>query len=86
MESIDIQIIDKKLEIIVLNSEYEDWISLENKLVNILNYHKSYIKHLENKIQEMYTKRTCDFIKKNLTDEQINNVKIVLEDEHMKNT
>lgn len=77
---------DKKLEIIVLNSQYEDWISLENKLVNILNYHNSYIKNLENKIQQMHTKRTCKFIKKNLTDEQINNVKIILEDEYMKNT
>lgn len=77
---------DKKLEIIVLNSQYEDWISLENKLVNILNYHNSYIKNLENKIQQMHTKRICNFIKKNLTYVQINNVKIILEDEYMKNT
>lgn len=86
MENIDIQINDKKLEIIILNSEYEDCLSLENKLFNILNSRKTYIKHLEHKIQQISINRTINFIKMNLTNEQINNVKIILQDEYVKNT
>lgn len=78
-KNIDIQIIEKKLEIICLNSEYEDCKIEENKLFNQLYSIETYIEYLEDKINY---KKQEKFITDNLTDEQIKNVQILIKDEN----
>ena len=81
-KNIDIHIIEKKLEIICLNSEYEDCKIEENKLFNQLYSIESYIEYLEDKINNINYKKQEKFITDNLTDEQIKNVQILIKDEN----
>ena len=74
------KIMDLKLNIIQLLSEIQDCDNEVQNKSNHLKYMKEKVNKSENKLSKIRFIKQSNYLKKHLTEEQINNVKIVCND------
>ena len=80
-DDIEIRINETKLNIIQYQSELQDCISDENESKNDLQMAYAREEYAEERLVDLGVEIQFNFIKSNLTKEQINNVSTILEEE-----
>ena len=77
---IDMKINIEKINIFCLELEYKDCLKKEKELLYQLDSYNAYIEYLEDKILKINMINQTKYIKDNLTDEQIHNIKMIFKD------